>query len=156
MRHAAEEVGHSARGHMKRVMVAAAMVLSFCVACALAHLALIEVGREVVILHKWTPGGAVHKTRLWIVDEGRESWLHHGAPEAAWIRRLETEAMVTIERRGRTRQYRARPDPAAHQHVHTLLRGKYGIADRWVRFVTGGTARCPTVPVRLEPVENQP
>jgi hypothetical protein len=145
MRHAAEEVGHSARGHMKRVMVAAAMVLSFCVAYALAHLALIEVGREVVILHKWTPGGAVHKTRLWIVDEGRESWLHHGDPEAAWIRRLETEAMVTIERRGRTRQ-----------HVHTLLRGKYGIADRWVRFVTGGTARCPTVPVRLEPVENQP
>ena len=95
---------------MKRVMVAAAMVLSFCVAYALAHLALIEVGREVVILHKWTPGGAVHKTRLWIVDEGRESWLHHGAPEAAWIRRLETEAMVTIERRGRTRQYRARPE----------------------------------------------
>jgi len=141
---------------MKRVIVVAAIVLGLCVAYALAHLALIEVGREVVILHKWAPGGAVHKTRLWIVDEGRYAWLHHGYPNSAWIRRLETDAMVTLERRGRTRHYRARPDPQAHQRVHQLLRAKYGIADRWVRFITGGTERCSVVPVRLEPAENHP
>ena len=141
---------------MKRVMAAAAIVLGLCVAYAAAHLALIEVGREVVVLHKWAPGGAAHKTRLWIVDEGRYSWLHHGYPDSEWIRRLETDANVTIERGGRTRQYRAIPDPESHQRVHKLLREKYGIADRWVRFVKGGTEPCPAVPVRLEPVASQP
>ena len=141
---------------MKRLMVAAAIVLSLCVAYALAHLALIEVGREVVGLHKWTPGGAVHKTRLWIVDDGPYAWLHHGDAKSAWIRRLETDPIVTIERGGRTRQYRAIPDRESHARVHELLREKYGIADWWVRFVTGGTERCPAVPVRLEPVEGQP
>jgi hypothetical protein len=141
---------------MKRVMVAAAIVLSLCVAYVLAHLALIEVGREVVILHKWTPGGAVHRARLWIVDEGRYSWLHHGSADSDWIRRLATDPIVTIERDGRPRQYRAIPDPESHQRVHKLLREKYGIADRWVRFVAGGTERCPAVPVRLEIVEGGP
>jgi len=141
---------------MKRVIVAAAILLGLCVAYALAHLALIEVGREVVILYKWTPGGTLHKTRLWIVDDGRYSWLHHGYPDSPWIRHLETDPIVTIERGGRTRQYRATPDPESHQRVHKLLREEYGIADWWVRFVTGGTERCPAMPVRLEPVENQP
>jgi hypothetical protein len=126
------------------------------VAYALAHLALIELGREVVVLHKWTPGGTVHKARLWIVDDGRYSWLHHGYPDSEWIRRLETDAVVTIERGGRARRYRAMPDPESHARVHELLREKYGIADRWVRFVTGGTARCSAVPVRLEPLDDRP
>ncbi|MFI5397301.1 MAG: hypothetical protein ACHQ9S_17325 [Candidatus Binatia bacterium] len=141
---------------MKRVMVAAAMVLGLCVACAAAHLALIEVGREVVVLHEWTPGGAVKKTRLWIVDEGGYSWLHHFYADSVWFRRLATDPIVTLERGGRVRQYRALPDPESHQRVHQLLREKYGIADRWVRFVSGETERCAAVPVRLEPVEGQP
>ena len=140
---------------MKRVMVAAATVLSLCVASAAAHLALIEVGREVVVLHEWTPAGAVHKTRLWIVDEGGYSWIHHFYSDSGWIRRLATDPIVTVERGGRARQYRAIPDPDSHQRVHKLLREKYGIADRWVRFVAGGTERCLAVPVRLEPVEGQ-
>jgi hypothetical protein len=138
---------------MKRVMVTAAIVLGLCVAYAAAHLALIEVGREVVVLHKWTPGGAVHRTRIWIVDEGRYSWLHHGYADSEWIRRLAADPIVTIERGGKARQYRAIPDPESHQRVHHLLREKYGSADRWVRFVSGGTEQCAAVPVRLEPVE---
>ena len=140
---------------MKRILVAAAIVLGLCVAYAAAHLALIEVGREVVILHKWTPGGEVHETRLWIVDEGRHSWLHHGYADSEWIRRLATDPIVTVERDGKARRYRAMPDPESHQRVHELLREKYGIADRWVRFVTGGTARCPAVPVRLVLVDDE-
>jgi hypothetical protein len=141
---------------MKRVMAAAVVVLGLCAAYVLAHLALIEVGREVVTLHKWTPGGALQETRLWIVDEGGYSWLHHGYPDSDWIGRLETDPIVTIERGGTTRRYRATPDPESHQRVHELLREKYGVADRWVRFITGGTGRCPAVPVRLEPVEGHP
>ena len=109
---------------MKRVVVAAAVVLGLCVAYAAAHLVLIEVGREVVVLHKWTPGKAVRKTRLWIVDEGRYFWLHHGYADSGWIRRLATDAIVTIERDGRAQQYRAIPDLESHQRVHELLREK--------------------------------
>jgi hypothetical protein len=141
---------------MKRIMAAAAIVLALCVAYAAAHLALIEFGREVVVLHKWTPEGAVHRARLWIVDQGPYSWLHHGYADSGWIRRLAIDPIVTVERGGKTRQYRARPDPESHQRVHQLLRKKYGVADRWVRFVTGGTERCAAVPVRLELVEGQP
>ena len=146
---------HGASVYVKRVMVAAAIVVGLCVAYVAAHLALIEVGREVVVLHKWTTGGVVNRTRLWIVDEGRYSWLHHGYADSEWIRRLATDPIVTIERGGTARQYRAMPDPESHQRVHHLLREKYGVADRWVRFVTGGTERCRAVPVRLEPVEGQ-
>ncbi len=138
---------------MKRVLVSVAIVLGLGVAYVAAHWALIEVGREVIVLHKWTEAGEVKRARLWIVDEGHYSWLHHGDADTAWIRRLAIDPIVTIERGGKTRQYRAMPDPESHQRVHRLLREKYGIADRWVRFITGGMERCRAVPVRLEPVE---
>ncbi|MBI4517894.1 MAG: hypothetical protein HY699_18975 [Deltaproteobacteria bacterium] len=137
---------------MKRVAVAAALVLGLGLAYVAAHLALIEVGREVVVLHKWAAAGEVRRARLWLVDEGRYSWLHHGDANSEWIRRLASDAIVTVERGGRARPYRAIPDPQSHQRVHQLLREKYGIADRWVRFLTGGTERCLALPVRLEPV----
>ena len=141
---------------MKLVVVAVALLLALGVAYALAHLALIEVGREVVVLHKWTPGGAVHRTRLWIVDDGPCSWLHHGHADSPWIGRLESDPIITIERGGQTRRYHAARDPESHERVHQLLREKYGIADWWVRFVTGGTERCRAVPVRLEPSATAP
>ena len=69
-------------------------------------------------------------------------------------RRLETGAIVTIERRqdaryqpDRIRRRTARPHAPA---------GKYGIADRWVRFVTGGTARCPQSQCASNPSKTNP
>ncbi len=141
---------------MKIVIIAAAIAVGLVATYVLAHLALIEVGREVVVLHKWRPGGAEQRTRLWIVDEGPYSWLHHGDPDSPWIRRLETDPIVTIERGGQARQYRATPDPESHRRVHELLREKYGIADRWVRFLAGDAERCRAIPVRLELVRSQP
>jgi hypothetical protein len=135
-------------------MVLVAVVAAIVIAYGLAHLALIEVGREVVTLRKWSAGGTISNARLWIVDDGgRYAWLHHGYADSDWIRRLAIDPVVTIERGGMERQYRARPDLESHQRVHELLREKYGIADRWVRLVTGGTERCRAVPVRLEPVD---
>ena len=43
------------------------IVVGVCVAYVLAHLALIEVGREVVVVSEPTPTGGVRKARLWIV-----------------------------------------------------------------------------------------
>ena len=131
------------------------------------HLALIEIGQEVVVLHKRAGDGPPSMTRLWIVDDGEYAWLHHGYADTAWIRQLEAEPIVEIDRGGETLQYRALLDPAADPKVHRLLREKYGLADRLVRFwagtdtetgfVTGRT--CLAVPVRLEinvPVRDDP
>ena len=127
------------------------VLLGLVVAYPLAHLALIEVGREVVVLHKWTADGSVRKTRLWIVDEGGYAWLHAALEDSPWLQRLDRDPIVTIERDGRAREYRASPDREADTRVHELLREKYGIADWWVRFVLGGKGDCRAVPVRLEP-----
>jgi hypothetical protein len=145
---------------MKRVIIVAAIVAGLCVAAALAHLALIEVGREVVVVHEPTPTGGVRKARLWIVDEGRHSWIHPGSANAQWwVRHMDANPIVEVERGGQTRRYRATPDPEAHAKVHKLLREKYGVADRWVRFLAGTDTQsgfltgqpCTTVPIRLEP-----
>jgi hypothetical protein len=135
-----------------RIALLAATVIGVLLVYAVAHLALIELGREVVVLHKWTSEGTTRPTRLWIVDDGTTAWLHHGYPDSAWIGRLERDP-VAMERAGSTRRYRASPDPGSHDRVHRLLREKYGIADRWVRFVTGSREQCPALPVRLEPIE---
>jgi len=150
---------------VKRVIVIAAIVAGVCVAYVLGHLALIEVGREVAVVYEPTPTGAVHKARLWIVDEGPYSWIHPGNANAQWwVRHMDANSIVEIDRAGEIRRYRAMPDPAAHAKVHRLLREKYGVADMWVRFLSGTDTqsgfltgeKCKTVPIRLEPVEAAP
>jgi hypothetical protein len=146
---------------MKKVLIVAASAIGVCAALALAHMALIEVGREVVVVHEPTPAGGVRKARLWIVDEGPYSWIHPGSANAVWwVRNMDAHPVVEIERGGQTRQYRATPDLAAHVKVHRLMREKYGVADWWVRYLSGTDTqtglltgkKCTTVPIRLEPV----
>src|SRR5271167_2797164 len=111
---------------MRQVIIVAAIVAGVCAAYVLAHLALIEVGREVVVVHEPTPKGGVRRARLWIVDDGRYSWIHPGSANAAWwVRNMDAHSTVEIEREGKTRLYRALPDPEAHAKVHRLLREKY-------------------------------
>jgi len=150
---------------VKQLAIVGAIVVGVCLAYALAHLALIEVGREVVVVHEPTPGGVVDKARLWIVDDGRYSWIHPGSSNARWwIQHLDANPIVEIDRGGETRRYRALADPEAHARVHQLLCEKYGLADWWVRFLAGTEARrglltggepCKTIPIRLEPVGAQ-
>lgn len=151
---------------MKRAIIVAAIVVGVCVAYVLAHLALIEVGREVVVVHEPTPTGGVKKARLWIVDEGRYSWIHPGSANAVWwVQNMDAHPIVEIERGGKIMRYRATPDPEAHAKVHHLLREKYGVADRWVRLLAGTDAqsglltsgqKCKTVPIRLELIPTSP
>jgi hypothetical protein len=126
-----------------------AVVLGLCIAYLLAHAALIEIGREVIVLRTQEPDGGWLETRLWIVDDGGVSWLH-GA-DSRWMHNLEARPTVEVERGGETHRYRAQPVPGPHPKLHELLRAKYGVADRWVRFI--GPDDESTTPVRLEPLD---
>ena len=131
---------------MKRVAIVLAAVFGLLVAYVLAHWALIEVGREVIVLRTENPDGGWLETRLWIVDDAGVFWLHGGDSE--WMRNLGARPIVEIERDGETHRYRAEAVPGPHPRIHELLRAKYGVADRWVRFV--GADNESTKPVRLE------
>jgi hypothetical protein len=115
---------------------------------ALAHLALIEVGREVVTLRTQRADGSWQATRLWIVDLGGSAWLHSAGDD--WRARFEGDPVVEVERAGEVRRYRAHPVPGPHPELDRRLRAKYGIADRWVRFLAPCDASV--LPVRLDPL----
>ena len=129
---------------MRRVLIALAATSGLCVAYVVAHWALIEVGREVIVLRTENADGGWLVTRLWIVDDGGFAWLHGG--DSAWMRNLRARPIVEIERGGETHRYRADAIPGPHPRIHELLRAKYGVADRWVRFVgpdNESTSRSP-------------
>jgi hypothetical protein len=134
---------------MKRFGIVLGAVIGLVAAYLLAHWALIEVGREVIVLRTQEAGGGWLETRLWIVDDGDVSWLH-GA-DSRWMHNLEARPVVEIERAGAIRRYRAEAVPCPQPRVHELLREKYGLADRWVRFV--GPDDDATKSVRLSPLE---
>jgi hypothetical protein len=113
-----------------------------------AHMAFIEIGHEVVTLRTQRPDGTWQKTRLWIVDDGDSSWLHSGGD--AWLARFEGNPVVEVERGGQIRRYRAQAVPGPHPRVDELLREKYGLANRWVRFISPDNEK--TVAVRLDPL----
>lgn len=131
---------------MRRWIIGLAVVLGLCVAYVLAHWALIETGREVIVLRTEEPDGKWLETRLWIVDDAGVSWLH-GA-DSRWMRNLKARPVVEVVRAGETHRYRATAVPGPHPRIHELLRAKYGVADAWVRFV--GPDGELTAPVRLE------
>jgi len=132
---------------MRRIALGVAGLVAALVVVVLAHMALIEIGREVVTLRTQRPDGTWQKTRLWIVDEGGASWLHSAG--ADWAKRFDGDPVVEVERGGETRRYRAHAVPGPHPEIHRLLREKYGIADWWVRLI--GPDSATTVPVRLDP-----
>lgn len=131
---------------MRKLIAIVAILLGLCAGYVLAHWALIEIGHEVIVLRTEEPDGTWADTRLWIVDDGDVSWLHGG--DSHWMRNLRARPVVELVRNRETHRYRAQPVPGPHPRVHELLRAKYGIADRWVRFVGADTES--TVPVRLE------
>ena len=134
---------------MRRIAIVLTAVFGLCAAYVAAHWALIEVGREVIVLRTENPDGGWLETRLWIVDDGAISWLHGG--NSAWMHNLRARPIVEIERAGETHRYRADAVPGPHPKLHELLRAKYGLADRWVRFI--GPDKESTTPVRLERLE---
>ena len=146
---------------LKKLITAVAVIGGVIAALVGAQFALIEIGKEVVVVHEPTPSGAVHRARLWIVDDGGASWIHPGNANAQWwVQHMDANTIVEVERAGKTGRYRAQADPTADPKVHQLMRQKYGFADWWDRFLTGTDTypglltgkKCTTVPIRLEPI----
>jgi hypothetical protein len=133
---------------MKRVLLGITIVFFLAALVVLGHLAFIEVGREVVTLRTPRPDGTWQETRLWIVDDGGSAWLHSGG--AAWAERFAASPVVEVKRGGATLRYRAHAVPGPHPRVDALLREKYGLADRWVRFIAPDGEE--TLVVRLDPM----
>ena len=133
---------------MRRLLVGIAILLGVAVCVVAGHLAFIEIGRDVVTLRTPRPDGSWQETRLWIVEDGATPWLHSAG--ADWAKRFEGDPVVEIDRDGTVTRYRAHPVPGPHPRIHELLRAKYGLADRWVRFI--GPDGPDVLPVRLDPL----
>jgi hypothetical protein len=134
-------------GRTRQLAIILAAIVLFCGAYVLAHWALIEVGREVVVVRTENADGTWRQTRLWIVDDGDISWLHSNRT-TRWMQNVMERPIVEVVRGGETRRYRATLVPGPHARLHELMRQKYGVADWWVRLV--GSDGEFTVPVRLE------
>jgi len=133
---------------MKTVLIVVLCVVVIVAVIVIAHMSLIEVGREVVTLRTTDADGTIRETRLWIVDTDGATWLHSAG--AAWEKRFEGDPVVEVIRHGRTGRYRGTLVPGPHPDIDAALRQKYGIADRWVRLIS--PCGEDTIPVRLEPV----
>ncbi len=114
-----------------------------------AHFALIEAGGEVVTLRTQGADGRWTETRLWIVDDEGVPWLHSGGK--AWAERMAGDPIVELRRAGTVHRYRAHAVPGPHPHIDQRLREKYGLVDRWMRFL--GPDREDTLVVRLDRIE---
>ena len=132
---------------MRRLLLGITIAVILAAVVVLGHLAFIEIGREVVTLRTPLPDGTWKETRLWIVDDGGSAWLHSGGTE--WAKRFAGNPIVEVKRGDVTFRYSAHAVPGPHPRVDQLLREKYGLADRWVRFIAPDNEG--TVAVRLDP-----
>jgi hypothetical protein len=130
-----------------KVGIALAIVLAVPVVAIAISMIASESG-EVVVLRTREADGAVHETRLWVVDDEGAAWLRSGSPESSWFLRLSAEPEVEMVRHGATLPMRAVPVPQAQSRINELMLEKYGWADRYIGMLFG---RDDAVPVRLDP-----
>ena len=121
---------------MRRWLVALASLAGLSAALVLGHCALIETGREVIVLRTEEPGGGWLESRLWIVDDGAVSWLHGG--DSRWMRNLTARPTVEIVRGGETHRYRATPVPGPHPYKARYRHQYWFIDGRRLDVAIGG------------------
>ena len=105
---------------------------------------------EVVTLTTRDAGGAEHATPLWVVEDQGGLWIRAGNPENAWLKRLQADSTVQLERGGETLSYHALPSdaPDAQSRVNTLMAEKYGASDTAMQLFNTNDV---FVPVLLKP-----
>ena len=107
-----------------------------------------EKGGEVVTLRTTDAAGAVHETRIWIVDVDGHGWLRAGDPKSGWLSRLSAKSAIDVERAGQRATFTAVPQPSERDRINALFLAKYGIADRYIGVLFG---RDDATPIRLDP-----
>jgi hypothetical protein len=130
---------------VRLVVLVVVLVAGFFGAVMLAS----EYGGEVVVLHT-KDGDADKTTHLWVVDDAGFAWLRAGTPGSGWLKRIEANPDVTVERGGQTYHFRAVPvrEPVVRDRIHALMREHYPLADRLISVMRDGN---DSVAVRLEP-----
>jgi len=94
--------------------------------------------------------GAVHETKLWIVDHDGAAWVRVARPEREWFRRLREQPEIELVRGDASPQkVRATPDPTEETKaaLDAAFRAKYGLVDWWY----GVVLRRDPIPIRLDP-----
>jgi len=104
---------------------------------------------EVAVLRTADENGAMHETRLWVVDLDGSPWLRVARPERGWFQRLHERPDVELVRHGVTLPYRAIEieDPAMRRRVGAAFREKYGLVDWWYGLLLRRDPRA----IRLDP-----
>lgn len=136
---------------MRRFRMIVAVVLAVSLALGIGVMSASELGGEIVTLHTTTPDGEA-ETRIWVVDDMGHAWLRAGTPGNGWLRRIDANPDVVVERAGLSTRFRAVPvrdDPTLRDRIHELMAQKYTWADRVVSLMRDGSK---SVPIRLDPV----
>ena len=109
-----------------------------------------ELGGEVAVLTTRDAAGKPHSTRVWVVDDGGFTWLRAGQSGSQWLKRLEAEPRVQLERGGSLSNFRATPvrQADARDRLNAQLAAKYGWADSLIGLTHDGGE---SIAVRLEP-----
>jgi hypothetical protein len=132
---------------VKRVLL---VLVAALLALVLFYVVLAESG-EVVVLETRDATGAVHETRLWVVDHAGAAWLRTGDAESPWLVRLRANPEVAVTRGGERRAYRATPveDATTREEINALVLTKYGWRESVLRSF--GMGPSGTTPIRLDP-----
>ena len=134
---------------MKKIAIAIGAVAGLFLLLGVAQLLASESG-EVLVLETLDAAGQSHQTRLWVVDEAGALW---GGPDSGWVQRLLDNPEIRAERADHQAPFLAVPqrDREARERVNTLMRDKYGLADRFIALTMGDTDREGSLPIRLDP-----
>jgi len=119
-------------------MVRRGIALAIGLALAFGIVTLIALeGREVVVLRTRAADGTEHTIRTWVADADDATWVEAANPERPFLRDLERDPVLTLDRHGRAQHCRATvaPNPVGHTRIRDLLAAKYGWADCWIALV---------------------
>lgn len=112
------------------------------VALALGVFALVTAmaleGKEVVQLRTMGPDGAARVTRVWIADDAGAEWVEAASPDRPFLADIARDPQVELVRGDAAEPRRATVIGGAEGHakIRTLLRQRYGWADRWIGMLT--------------------
>jgi len=133
---------------LRRIAIIAGLLAGLVVVALGLSLIASERGGEIVTLRTSDAAGAVHETRIWVVDADGHAWLRAGDPKSGWLSRLTERSQVDVERGGQRATFTAVPQPSERDRINALFLAKYGIADRYIGALFG---RDDATPIRLDP-----
>jgi hypothetical protein len=125
---------------MRRLVLAAAAFAAIFGAVTLLALE----GQSVAVLHTTSPGGEIHRTRVWFAEHDGALWIESATESRPFYLDVAAQPALEMEilgppwardpklRRGRAELV---PEPGGHDRIRALLREKYGWADAWIALL---------------------